>query len=74
MTSPDGTACIGTRVPVQSRTDDGIGRVDLVDVVDVEALRYRQAGGLTDRGGQRLELAAGPGRPCSGSAGPRRPG
>ena len=43
--------------PVADR--DGVGRVDLVDVVDPEAVGDRQAGRLAGRAGQRLELGPG---------------
>ena len=62
-TSPDDTACIGTRDPVQSRILDLVGSVlHLVDVVDDDALGDREARRLAGLGRELLEDAAGPSR------------
>ena len=58
-TCPDETAWSGARAPVQSRTCDRVGRVDLVDVVDEVAVGHRQAGRLAGRGGQLVERRSG---------------
>ena len=58
-------------MPVQSRTDDRVRRLDLVDVVDEVAVGHGQAGGLAGRGGQLLERRAGDGRDRADQAKPR---
>ena len=57
-TCPEETACIGMRLPVQSRTWTGFGGVDLVDVMDERSVGNREPGRLAGPRGQLDERRA----------------